>query len=638
MGIEKTAQMNLAEIMAFNGTDREIRDRTFIMFRQDDGRIRRISHAAFYEKAIQCANLIQRKKEERKTDDRARFHVGVFMQNIPEFFYILGGCALTNSTLVGINNAQMGDKLAFDINNSKLDLLFVDNAIQPGTEGSFLDTVLKAEQEHRFSCLDSTGIISIHQSDHRPISFLDQLLAHYASSLTSFVPDRLDPAGTAVIIFTSGTTGAPKGIEVSWEKMVHVGINATGILNYTEKDVGYVCMPVNHSNSLYLNIMPALMNGAKIFLRRKFSVSGFVEDIRDSGATIWNCVGDPVQYLLNHFARENGRRDYRNLSLRTVISTGTNAVNRAKFTDLFGLDIFTEVYGSTEAGALTAVDEKTPACSVGRLLKDVRILNEETMEICEPAILDENGAIRNLGRCAGEVVVSQASLGASAFSGYYKLPEESAKKLISIRGEMFYRMGDLGAVMEQDHVNYMIFLGRTGDWIRYKGENWAPVDGIRIAGRYRGIANVAIIGVPQSTGREDDPMYIVQIQDEEPFNVREFYAYCRQRLPHYMLPRFIRIVESLPMTETMKLKNSVLKREFYYRNEELDQNPFDTIYEIGNHEAVAFQTAQYQEQIGRFTDPVNRDTLQAFTGRDDLFKEEMIRQRLKCFSTGRETG
>ncbi|MFH2066507.1 MAG: hypothetical protein ABIK15_15010 [Pseudomonadota bacterium] len=68
------------------------------------------------------------------------------------------------------------------------------------------------------------------------------------------------------------------------------------------------------------------------------------------------------------------------------------------------------------------------------------------------------------------------------------------------------------------------------------------------------------------------------------------------------------------------------------------RNPFDTIYEIGNHEAVAFQTAQYQEQIGRFTDPVNRDTLKAFTGRDDLFKEKMIRQRLKCFSTGRETG
>ncbi|MFH2066508.1 MAG: hypothetical protein ABIK15_15015 [Pseudomonadota bacterium] len=74
---------------------------------------------------------------------------------------------MTNSTLVGINNAQMGDKLAFDINNSKLDLLFVDNAIQPGTEGTFLDTVLKAEQEYGFSCLDSIGIIGVPQSTSR---------------------------------------------------------------------------------------------------------------------------------------------------------------------------------------------------------------------------------------------------------------------------------------------------------------------------------------------------------------------------------------------------------------------------------------------------------------------------------------
>lgn len=627
MGIEKTAGLNLAEIIAYNGTDREIKDRIFMMFRQETDEIEHVSYADFYAKSLQCGHLIQRKKEEQGIKAFTRFHVGVFMQNIPDFFYILGGCAFTNSTLVGINNAQVGDKLSFDINNVDMNLLFVDTAIQPGTEGSFLDTVLTAKRKNGFSTLDETCIISIQKSGYEKISSLDQQLEELAPLIETFVPDPLDVSGAALVIFTSGTTGAPKGIEISWEKMTHVGIHATGILKYTKKDVGYVCMPVNHSNSLYLNVMPAIMNGAKIFLRRKFSVSGFIRDIQDSGATIWNCVGDPVQYLLNHFSRKNRKHDYRDLPLRTVISTGTNSVNRAEFTDLFGLDIFTEVYGSTEAGALTAVDETTPPCSVGRLLKDVRIVNEETFQECENAVLDENGAITNLGRCSGEVVVSQASLGASAFTGYYKLPQESSKKQISIQGEMFYRMGDLGAIVEKDHVRYLIFLGRTGDWIRHKGENWAPVDGIRIAGKYKGIVNMAIIGVPQSTGREDDPMYIMEIQNDDPFDIRDFYTFCRKNLPHYMLPRFIRIMKKLPMTETLKLKNSLLKKDFYYRDEELDKNQYDQIYEIKNHEIVAFQKPQYLKEMAKFTDPTNQDTLKAFTGNSDLFSASVNQNR-----------
>jgi fatty-acyl-CoA synthase len=627
MGIEKTAGLNLAEIIAYNGTGRESKDRPFLMFRQETDEILQVSYADFYRKSLQCGHLIQQKKQEQGIGALTRFHVGVFMQNIPEFFYILGGCAFTNSTLVGINNAQVGDKLAFDINNVDMNLLFVDTAIQPGTDGSFLDTVLKAKQKNGFATLDETSIISIQKSRHESISFLDQQLEQHTSGIETFVPTPLNVSGAALVIFTSGTTGAPKGIEISWEKMTHVGIHATGILKYTEKDVGYVCMPVNHSNSLYLNVMPAIMNNARIFLRRKFSVSGFIRDIQDSGATIWNCVGDPVQYLLNHFSQENGKKNYRDLPLRTVISTGTNAVNRAEFTDLFGLDIFTEVYGSTEAGALTAVDETTPACSVGRLLKDVRIVNEKTFQECEDAVLDENGAITNLDRCSGEVVVSQNSLGLSAFTGYYKLPQESLRKLISIKGEMFYRMGDLGAIVEQKGACYLIFLGRTGDWIRYKGENWAPVDGIRMAGKYKGIINMAIIGVPQSTGREDDPMYILEIRNDDPFDVPGFYAYCRENLPHYMLPRFIRIMEKLPMTETLKLKNTLLKKDFYYRDEELDHNSNDRIYEIKNHAAAAFQILQYQQEIAKFVDPVNQDTLKAFTGRSDLFSAKAIQNR-----------
>jgi acyl-CoA synthetase (AMP-forming)/AMP-acid ligase II len=397
-------------------------------------------------------------------------------------------------------------------------------------------------------------------------------------------------------------------------------VNGTRILNYTRDDVGYVCMPVNHSNSLYLNIMPAMLNGAKILLRRRFSVRNFVKDIEESGSTIWNCVGDPVHYVINHiFATIGEQADFSHLPLRTVISTGTNAPNRAVFTKMFGLDLFTEVYGSTEAGAITAVNAGTPEYSVGKLLKDIRIIRENSREECGLAAVDKQGRILNLDECAGVIVVSQGSLGASAFTGYYNLPEESATKVCTLGGEDFYRMGDLGAIVQKGSDKYLIFLGRTGDWIRFKGENWAPVDGEKVVGRYPGIINAGIIGVPQAIGKEDDPMYILEVANPPAFPVDNLYAYCKENLPHYMLPRFIRLVQKIPMTDTMKLKKSILKSEFYCRSPESDGNDADIIYEITNAAARRFSSRDYHAEIAKYTDPTNRDTLQTYTKRSDLF-------------------
>jgi fatty-acyl-CoA synthase len=615
--------MNIADIIVHNGTDPAVQDRIFIQFRDDTEGLQSITYSDYYKQSLLYGNMLSSMKQSLRISGHERFHVGVFMQNIPEFFYLLGGCAFTNATLVGVNNAQVGEKLSFDINNIDMHVLFVDHADQPGTEGTFLDTALKAKEDFGFTSL-TEDFIFVTENPQGGISgsikTISQIMQESAHSLTAFTPVSLDPSRAAVIIFTSGTTGSPKGIEVTWQKLYDTGVNGTRILKYTKDDVGYVCMPVNHSNSLYLNIMPAMLNGSKILLRRRFSVRNFVKDIEESGATVWNCVGDPVQYVINHIHSTIGTHaDFSELPLRTVISTGTNAPNRAIFTKMFGLTIFTEVYGSTEAGAITAVDSATPDYSVGRLLKDIRIISESTGMACDLAQVDDTGKILNLDASAGEIVVSQRSLGASAFTGYYRLPEESAKKILFLNGEDFYRMGDLGAIVEHDGVKYLVFLGRTGDWIRFKGEKWTPVDAEKVIGKYEGITNAGIIGVPQSKGREDDPMYIIEVHDPATFGIKTFLSFCIDRLPHYMQPRFIRIVKSVPLTETMKLKKSVLKGEFYHRIPDMDGLDDDIIYLIENKQPRRFCSADYLCEIALFTDATNRDTLQAFTKRSDLF-------------------
>ena len=617
--------MDVADIIVQNGTEPAMRDRAFILFRDDTEMLKTFTYAEFYEQSLSYGNMISGMKQSLRVGENDRFHVGVFMQNIPEFFFLLGGCAFTNATLVGVNNAQVGEKLAFDINNIDMHVLFVDHAMQPGTGGTFLDTVLTAKETFGFTGLTEDFIFATdapQKTTRPPIKTISQKLYGASKSISTFRPCHLDPSRAAVIIFTSGTTGAPKGIEVTWQKLFDTGVNGTKILNYTKDDVGYVCMPINHSNSLYLNIMPAMLNGAKILLRRRFSVRNFVKDIEDSGATVWNCVGDPVQYVINHVKSTMGPlADFSHLPLRTVISTGTNAPNRATFTKMFGLDIFTEVYGVHRGRRRDrSGSHLTPDYSVGKLLKDIRIINENTLTECTPAKVDETGKILNLDTSAGEIVVSQSSLGASAFTGYYRLPEESAKKIISLKGDAFYRMGDLGAIVERDKVKYLVFLGRTGDWIRFKGENWTPVDAEKIIGKYECITNAGIIGVPQAKGRGGiHPMYIIEVRDPGTFEVGPFLSFCKESLPHYMQPRFIRIVKSVPLTETMKLKKSVLKNEFYFRASDSDGLEDDIIYLIESGHPRRFGAADYLAEIALFTHATNRDTLQAFTKRSDLF-------------------
>lgn len=439
--MDRPKPTDLARVIDCHGTDPGRKDRTFLMYRDEQNRIREISFAAFRDQALRFARLIHRIRKEKGKLDAPRFHVAFFMQNTPEVVFLLGGCAFANATLVGINNAQKGARLAADVNNMDLDVIVADEAIQPGSDRTFIETLLDAHQSHGLGASMAGHIIARKpQERNHPagIPTLEEKLAE--TDGFDFTPTALNGDGPGVIIFTSGTTGAPKGIEVLWKKVFDVGRVSTALLQYTAEDVGYICMPLNHSNSLYLNLLPALLNGAKVFLRRRFSASGFVDDITASGATVFNSVGDPIRYVL---ATVGETADLSHLPLRVVISTGTNAANRAAFTRIFGLEIFAEAYGSTEVGAIALVTPDTPHYSVGRVIagKDVRVFDEFGGRECAPAVVDESGTIVNFDAAVGELAVSQASLGDSAFSGYYNMPEQSAERLDAAG---FFRMGDLG--------------------------------------------------------------------------------------------------------------------------------------------------------------------------------------------------
>ncbi len=611
-------EMNVAQVIDFYGTDKNHKDRTFIMYRDRENRMQRITFAAFRHASLRFARLIHRTRQEKGKPDEDRFHVAFFMQNTPEVAFLLGGCAFANATLVGINNAQRGAKLAADINNMDLEMIFVDEVQQPGNDRTFLETLLDARRDYGLSQSVAGHIIArkAQRSNHPdPIPTIEDKLAQ--TDGLDFSPIPLNDDNTGVIIFTSGTTGAPKGIEVLWKKVFDVGVVSTNLLKYTAHDVGYICMPLNHSNSLYLNFMPALINGAKVLLRRRFSSSNFISDITESGATVFNSVGDPVKYILSTVGDD---ADYAHLPLRVVISTGTNAANRAAFTRIFGLEIFAEAYGSTEVGALALVTPDTPHYSVGRVMagKDVRVFGESSGRQCAPAVVDEAGNILNFSEAVGELAISQASLGDSAFSGYYNMPKESAQRL---DGAGFFRMGDLGAIEEKNGARYVIFLGRTGsDRLRNKGENFAATFVEEILAKHPAVKDCAVIGIPYTDSTENDnPVFVLETPEPEAFDAKKFYRYCRDSLPAYALPGYLRLLPRLPRTDTHKMKKSVLAMEFIERTPERDGDPQDVIYRVASDGVTEFTTTHFKDMLEEITDPAVRARFRAITKRQDIF-------------------
>jgi hypothetical protein len=140
--------------------------------------------------------------------------------------------------------------------------------------------------------------------------------------------------------------------------------------------------------------------------------------------------------------------------------------------------------------------------------------------------------------------------------------------------------------------------------------------------KYKGITLAAVIGVPQATGREDDPMYIVETPNPSKFNVQAFYDYCVKELPHYTLPRFIRVVKALPQTDTIKIQKKPLKRAFFMRTLELDNDPEDILFEVVKGKVKTFTTEDYRKELTKYKDPIAQDRLTIFTENTKLFTQK----------------
>ncbi|MCV7355930.1 fatty-acid--CoA ligase FadD1 [Mycolicibacterium fluoranthenivorans] len=460
----------------------------------------------------QAAALIGRADPERP------MHVGTLLGNTPDMLTALAAAALGGYVLCGVNTTRRGDALARDI--AKVDT-----------------QILITDAEHR-PLLDGIDLAGVTVYDTGSDEWA-QLLAG-APDLAPHKEVTADD--TFMMIFTSGTSGDPKAVEVPHATVLFAGSALVQRYELDSTDTCYLSMPLFHSNAVYAGWSVALSAGAAM-APATFSASGFLPDIRRYGATYMNYVGKPLAYIL---ATAEQPDDADN-TLR--VAFGNEAADRDidVFSRRFGCTVW-DGFGSTETAVIITRTEDCPAGSIGKGFPGVAIYHHETGEPCAVARFDDTGALINADEATGELVNTS---GSGLFRGYYNDKSATDERM---RGGVYWS-GDLAY---QDADGWIYLAGRTADWMRVDGENLTSGPIERILLRLPAINRVAVYPVPDELVG-DQVMAAVVLRDGAELTPAEFAEFLAAQpdLSPKAWPRYLWIAADLPSTAT----NKILKRE-----------------------------------------------------------------------------
>jgi fatty-acyl-CoA synthase len=320
---------------------------------------------------------------------------------------------------------------------------------------------------------------------------------------------------------------------------------------YTAEDVCYCPMPLFHGNALMALWGPAVMVGAAIAVRPRFSASAFMDDVRRFGATKFSYVGKAIAYIL----ATPERPDDTDNTLKSAFGTEASVRDRSRFRKRFGCYLI-EGYGQSEGGAAVNPVLGMPRGALGKPVDgvDLAVISPETGEECARAEFDDEGRLLNAGQAIGEIVNRS---GRGRFEGYYGREDAERDRL---RGG-WYWTGDLGYV---DAGGFFYFAGRNGDWLRVDSENFAAGPVEAVLSRNPDLAVVAVYPVPDTaSGAGDQVMVALETVSGRPFDPDGFAAWLKDQpdLGPKWLPRYVRVSSSLPQTATGKVTKVGLRSE-----------------------------------------------------------------------------
>jgi len=448
--------------------------------------------------------------------------LAILMGNCPEYLYLFYGLPRSGFYTVPVNVSLKGDGLAYILNHSDVRFLAIDDVLYDK---------LSAIQEP----VDGIENIFVRRTTDRPLpagtTDLEELLA--ASPETP--AHTVDPEAISHLMYTSGTTGFPKGVVNRAGTGRIERFMALAEMIYQPDDVLYTALPLFHANALSLTAGFAMCRGVPMALEKRFSASGFWDSIRRHGGTSFNALGAMIPILM----KQPEKPDDADNPVRLVVTSACPANLWRPFENRFDVKIW-EVFGAVDGGgALIFNFGDAPVGSVGKMVSG------------HPwKLVDDQGREVSPGQ-TGELI-TQVNDESSKGVEYYKNPEASQKKVRDgwvFHGDLFYA----------DQDRNLFFVDRKNDCMRRRGENISSFEVENIIERHPQVSACAAFGVPSDLG-EDEVMVWVKPADGVALDLESLMQHCVDNMAYFMVPRYVDVVDDMPRTGTLRVQKARMKQ------------------------------------------------------------------------------
>ena len=350
---------------------------------------------------------------------------------------------------------------------------------------------------------------------------------------------------TAIILYTSGTTGFPKGVMHAQSSLVVAGEGFVERMRLAPGDRVMAILPLFHINALFYSLMGAVAAGAALVLVPRFSASAFWKTAAATGATQVNIIA-----AVGNILARRPRSEFVPHSIRKVYGAPVSADIERAFREEFGVPVVLEGYGMTEIPGVC----NNPFPGAGRgenrigSMGKAAVHPDPAVSFAELRVVDEEGRDVPEGE-AGELAVRTPIV----MQGYFRDPEATAAAF----RDGWFLTGDL---VRRDADGYFWFVARKKDIIRRRGENISGAELDRVIGAHPDVAEAAAIAVPSPLG-EDDILVAVVTKPGAKLDARAIADWCAARLAAHKQPRYVVFAESLPHTPTHRVAKFKLKND-----------------------------------------------------------------------------
>ncbi|GAA4684518.1 long-chain-fatty-acid--CoA ligase [Gordonia humi] len=484
-----------------------------------------------YEQANAEANRVANLLKERGVARGDK--VALCCPNIPEFAIIYYGALKTGAVVVPLNVMLKEDELAYHLRDSEACVFFCfegTEELPTGREGwaAFERT---SSTEHFF-------VVTAHPDSPTPLSDAESFASAIADQPGEFDSVATEPDDTAVILYTSGTTGRPKGAELTHANTMMNAIASNRLFGSSPAtDVHVVALPLFHTFGATVQLHAGFSMAATLLLVRRFDPRDVIHLLEHEDVTFF--AGVPTMWwgLLNALSEEvDVDRIARNLRIGVSGGASLPMAILEEVEQRLGVRIL-EGYGLSETSPVVTFSQpgqRNPPGSIGKPIwgVEVKLVDQAWRETSEKDAV-------------GEIAVK----GHNVMKGYHRRPEATAE----VMRDGWFRTGDLA---RRDSDGYYYIVDRSKDLIIRGGYNVYPRELEEVIISHPEVSLVAVVGVPHESHGEEVKAFVVRQRDST-LTEQDLISWCKERIANYKYPRLVQFVDSLPMTATGK----ILKRE-----------------------------------------------------------------------------